>query len=72
MFKFKAAPTLTNDHEVWKLAPQLTTELYIKRVRVRIHAIGLPIAIVLISDDYFGVHDLLGRVSILTVDVQPG
>jgi len=70
VLEFEAAPTLANDHEIGQLAPQFATELYVERVRVRLHAIGLPIAIVLISDDHFGVHYLLSRVSILTVNVH--
>jgi hypothetical protein len=51
--EFVSAPTLTQNHEVRELAPQLHTQLHEEGVSILLHRVSMPIAVVLISNHDF-------------------
>lgn len=70
MFKHEATPALTDKHEVGLLGPDPLGHLNEERIRIRLHDIGIPIAMILVPDDNHTRHEVLWRVGWVTVVVH--
>jgi hypothetical protein len=69
MLEHGASPTLSDDHEVRLLSPKTSAELNEEWIGIVLNHIGIPVAIVLISDHNLSIHDLLCCVSSLPIDI---
>lgn len=56
MLEFVPTPTLANQHERGASLPNFPSEFDVERIRVGLHIVTVPVAVVFISDDYFTVH----------------
>ena len=49
-FKFVSAPAFAQNDEIREFLPQLLAQFHEERVRMLLHSVGVPIAVVLIPD----------------------
>lgn len=69
MFKFESSPAFAKDHKVRELAPESAAKFDKERIRMLLHRVSVPEAVVFILDHDFAVHHCLSRVGRLTIRI---
>lgn len=69
MLEHEASPTLSDEYKVRLVLPNLLGHFYEERVWVSLHDVGVPVSVVLVSNNNYTLHKVLRGVSGMTIIV---